>query len=85
MDTTQQAQEARLRDVAGYSAQIRQLEEQRAVIAEKRRLAAIRHWNTGEVTLTALAKAMGVSQPMASKIVHEGPSARASRRTKVGA
>lgn len=68
-----------LRDIAGYTSQMRVLEEQRAAIAEKRRLALVRHYNSG-VKIASMARAMGVSEAAVNKLVKGGPSAKAARR-----
>lgn len=68
-----------LRDIAGYTSQMRVLEEQRAAIAEKRRLAIVRHYNAG-TKIASMARAMGVSEAAVNKLVKGGPSAKAARR-----
>lgn len=68
-----------LRDIAGYTSQMRVLEEQRAVLGEKRRLALVRHYNAG-VKIASMARAMGVSEAAVNKLIKNGPSAKAARR-----
>lgn len=73
-----------LRDIAGYTAQIRVLEEQRAALAEKRRLAIVRHHNEG-VRIATMARAMNISEAAVNKLLKSGPSAKAARRGAVNA
>lgn len=77
---TDQRPEPNLTDIAGYTAQIRHLQDQRAQVAEQRRKAVIRH-HGNNVSLAAMARAMGVSEAAVNKMVHAGPSQKAASRT----
>jgi hypothetical protein len=66
-------------DIAGYTAEIRHLEEKRAIVAEKRRGAVLRHAANGHSD-AAMARATGLSEPAISKIRKGGPSLKAQRR-----
>jgi DNA-directed RNA polymerase specialized sigma24 family protein len=76
--------EPNLTDIAGYTAQIRHLQDQRAKIAEQRRKAVIRHHGKG-VSLASMARAMGVSEAAVNKMLHAGPSQKAATVTKTAA
>ena len=69
-----------LRDIAGYTTQIRVHEEKRAELAEKRRLAVIRHHQNG-ISKAAMARAMGITETAVTKILEGGPSEKAARRS----
>ena len=81
---TDQRAEPNLTDIAGYTAQIHHLQDQRAQVAETRRKAVIRHHGNG-VSLAAMARAMGVSEAAVNKMVHAGPSQKAASRTRTAA
>lgn len=72
-----------LRDIAGYTAQIRVHEEQRADLAEHRRIAILLHHQNG-VSKAAMARAMGVTETAVTKIIGNGPSRKASRNRSEG-
>jgi DNA-directed RNA polymerase specialized sigma24 family protein len=78
---TDQRPTPNLTDIAGYTSEIRNLQDQRAVKAEQRRKAVIRHHGNG-VSLAEMARAMGVSEAAVNKMVHSGPSQRAAARAK---
>jgi len=77
---TAQRTEPNLNDIAGYTAQIRHLQDQRALVAEQRRKAVIRHHGKG-VSLASMARAMNVSEAAVNKMLHGGPSQKAATRT----
>jgi DNA-directed RNA polymerase specialized sigma24 family protein len=79
--TDQKRAEPSLADIAGFTAQIRHFQDQRAETAEKRRKAVIRHHGNG-VSLAAMARAMGVSEAAVNKMVHSGPSQKAAARAR---
>ena len=79
--TDSQRADPNLTDLAGYTAQIRHLQDQRAAVAEQRRKAVIRHHGKG-VSLAAMARAMQVSEAAVNKMLHAGPSQKAAARTR---
>ncbi|MFJ4029005.1 hypothetical protein ACIPWF_16650 [Paenarthrobacter sp. NPDC089989] len=72
-----------LRDIAEYTAEIRACALQRALIAEKRRLALIKHSHNG-VSIAAMARAMGVTEAAVAKILKNGPTGVVRARATAG-
>ncbi|MFJ4171522.1 helix-turn-helix domain-containing protein [Paenarthrobacter sp. NPDC089714] len=62
-----------LRDIARYTAQMRDCSMQRALLAEKRRLAMVQHFDDG-VTIAAMARAMGITEAAVAKVIKNGPT-----------
>lgn len=67
-----------LRDLALMTAQMRSLEEQRALIGEKRRKRVV-YLRSQDVSCAAMARAMDLTEAAVNKMAHGGPTAKAKK------